>query len=127
MDSKNWTERDMWIDICGSLCYYSKANDKRLVLLDSHHLHGATVTLLAESARKFAFQIQTHHIEHSGDELQTFAFAGPSAEDTSQWLQFLKAAARKGASTMRLGPGAAKALQDYKLTVKNQRLKVDPG
>jgi len=127
-DIKNWIERDMWIGANGSLCYYSKANEKRLVLLDSHHLYGATITSLTESARNFAFQVQAPNVEHAGEEVQTFAFAGPSAEDTSQWLKFLRAAARKeNVPTMRFGPGAAKALQEYKLSVKNRRLKVEPG
>merc|ERR1712139_306125 len=46
MDEKEWLQRDMWIANNHSLCYYSQAEGKRLVYLDSHHLHGAEITEL---------------------------------------------------------------------------------
>merc|ERR1719454_856080 len=75
MDRDQWLHRDMWISSNGSLCYYSQLEGKKLVLLDSHHLHGAEIVPEIRAARPNAFQIKTTHIEHSGDEIQVFTFA----------------------------------------------------
>jgi len=128
MDAAAWNQRDMWVANNGSLCYYSKAENSRLVLLDSHHLYGATVTAQNKSARENTFEITTCHVESSDSGAQIFVFAGVTPEDTILWLKVLKARARMEAiPTMHLGLGVARALDAYKLAVKNRRIKVEAG
>lgn len=127
-DPAEWLQRDMWIANNGSLCYYSQVENKRLVLLDSHHLYGSQISYLQKSARPNALQIKTTHIEAPGDQPQVYTFAAPSPDEAAKWLQFLTAASRMEVMpTMNLGPDVAQALEHYKMTVKNRRMKVDAG
>lgn len=128
MDAAEWLQRDMWIANNGSLCYYSQREETRLVILDSHHLHGADITKLVKSGRQYAFKIDTKHIEAPGDGPVAYFFAGESAEDTEKWMQYLMAASRMEVMpTMKLGASVAQAASRYKLTVKNRRQNVAKG
>merc|ERR1719446_935953 len=90
-DNAMWLQRDMWVANNGSLCYFSIADSKRLVLLDSHRLHEAEITMLpkeANSAKEFAFEIKCSALET--DQEETYTFAAQSEEDVADWMRHLK-------------------------------------
>jgi len=128
-DAKNpahWLKRDMWISANGSLCYFSLKENKRLVLLDGHSVNGMVIRKFEGGAMADAFQIKTKpdHDDHDDDVHDVSTFACESAAECQKWMQALEKVKESLMGTMRLGGNMAQDLRQFKLTVKNRRLKV---
>jgi len=127
-DASQWLQRDMWVANNGSLCYFSQKDNKRLVLLDAHRLHGAQIDATSGTAKEFAFQIKCDAPEGEDGDGVVLQFAAESQDDLQIWLGYLSAAANMDAMpTMRLGASFGSDLKCYKLSVKNRRMKVEEG
>jgi hypothetical protein len=123
-DHASWLQRDMWVANNGSLCYFSQADMKRLVLLDSHRLHCAEISKVSGLARDPAIKIKCNLDE--ADDAHEFLFAADSAEEGDKWLHYLVAAAAMDMMpTMKLGEKFNEHLTIFKVAVKNRRMKVD--
>merc|ERR1712048_296941 len=82
-DAGHWYERDMWIANNGSLCYFSQRENKRLVLIDQHHLAHAEITKYDGGVKDNAFQVKMKH-DHDED-FDLAIFAGKSPDDYNAW------------------------------------------
>merc|ERR1719401_1495467 len=113
----------MWIAQNGSLCYFSKKEDKRLVLLDAHHLPMAIITRFENGAKEHAFIIKTKpdHDEHDDHEHDATILACDSELDYEAWIHACKRSKEEMIQTMKLGANMAGDLRKFKLNVKNRR------
>jgi len=124
-DSTHWLKRDMWVACNGSLCYFSIKENKRLVLLDGSKLAGARLTPMEKAARQFSFMIScTNEDDHEQDIMM--CFSSENAEEYAKWSQLLTAAVNLDGvmQTMRLGGEVAAEIRQFRLNVKNRRMKV---
>ncbi|CAK8999786.1 Kinesin-like protein KIF13B [Durusdinium trenchii] len=137
----HWLKRDMWVACDGSLCYFSIKENKRLVLLDGVKLAGAKVENLSCKARDFAFKLDCiNSDDHEQDICMCFS-AESEAEyqlldpegltkrcgcDTRKWRSLLSQATNLDGAmqTIRLGGVVADELKQFRLAVKNRRMKV---
>jgi hypothetical protein len=126
MEPTQWLIRDMWINANRNLCYFSQKEHKRLVLVDAHKMSSALIEVVQERyAREFVFKLT---ITSEGDDRgrAELFFAAESNEDRDRWIGFIRRCAQINvAQTMKLGADLAKNLQDFRLTVRNRRMKVD--
>jgi hypothetical protein len=119
-DASAWLQRDMWLANNGSLCYFSKKDNKRLVLLDGGKLHHAEVTPVRESARDNAFKIQCK------EEEEDFTFAAAAPEELAEWMRLLQhSSAMDAMPTVRLGRSFGMDLKNFMLSVRNRRMKIE--
>jgi hypothetical protein len=125
-DPSHWLLRDMWIAQNGSMCYFSHKEDKRLVLLDAHHLSTSDVTRFDDGVKKPAFMIKTKpdHDDHEHDEHDTYIFACETEDDYNTWVASYEKVKHEVVRTMKMGENLAQELRSFKVTVKNRRLKV---
>ncbi|CAE7257301.1 PHKG2 [Symbiodinium natans] len=124
-DPTHWLKRDMWVAFNGSLCYFSIKENKRLVLVDGSKLTGAKVTPLVGAAREYAFRLQCYnHDEHEKD--VNIGFSAESPEEYTKWTGLLMHTANMDGAiqTMRLGGDVAAEIKQFRLNVKNRRMKV---
>jgi len=124
-DPTHWLKRDMWVAFNGSLCYFSIKENKRLVLVDGSKLTGAKVTPLVGAAREYAFRLQCYtHDEHEKD--VNMCFSAESPEEYTKWTGLLMHTANMDGAiqTMRLGGDVAAEIKQFRLNVKNRRMKV---
>jgi hypothetical protein len=126
-DVNHWLLRDMWIAQNGSMCYFSRKEDKRLVLLDAHHLSTANVTRFDGGVKTPAFMIKTKpdHDDHEHDEHDTFIFGCESEDDYNLWVASYEQVKHEVVRTMKLGENFAKDVREFKVSVKNRRIKVE--
>lgn len=122
-DPSHWLRRDMWIATNGSLCYFSLHEDKRLVLLNAHHMHSARISKVTDGALEHAFMIETkpEHDDHDDHEHDEFVFACESDYDYSEWVRALDKAQHEVLRTMALGGNMAQELRNFRLRVRNRR------
>jgi serine/threonine protein kinase len=126
-DDTAWIKRDMWIAHNHSLCYFSKKEDKRLVLIDGKMLSTASLQKTPGFAKAFAFEVKTKSDAEEGGE-DVFRLAAESAQELTQWMDKLSKTGRlEMMVTMKLGSQMAADIDAFKLTVKNRRMKVDEG
>jgi len=128
-DGSQWLQRDMWVANNGSLCYFSQKDDKRVVLLDAHHMHDAEIKRIqSRLAKENAFEIITHATGGDDDEGASFVFAAESLDDLEGWVGYLTEAAHmETMPSMRLDASFGQHLMKYKVSVKNRRMKVETG
>jgi len=118
----NWLQRDMWITNIGSLCYYSLKENKRLVLLDPHRLHGANIAAIKGAAYDYAFQVK-YHTDDGGEEV--LVFGCDTAGNLQMWMRVLQAISQMDTvPTFNLGAQYVQERALYKISVKNRRMKV---
>lgn len=120
----HWLKRDMWVAFNGSLCYFSIKENKRLVLVDGSRLTGAKVTKIS-GARDNAFRLDcAAHDEHEKD--INICFSAESPEEYAKWTGLLMHTANMDGAiqTMRLGKDVAADIKEFRLSVKNRRMKV---
>jgi serine/threonine protein kinase len=120
----NWLKRDMWLAKNGSLCYHSMKEDKQLILIDGHHLGNGTITEISGAAVEHALKID---IEPDQDETEhhSIIFACETPENMQAWKTAFEQAKMLAVQTMKLGASVALELKEFRLNVKNRRLKVD--
>mmetsp|Transcript_48011 Transcript_48011/g.135643 ORF Transcript_48011/g.135643 Transcript_48011/m.135643 type:complete len:670 (-) Transcript_48011:25-2034(-) len=124
-DPAHWLQRDMWISGNGSLCYFSKREGRRLVLVDADHVSTADLARLECSAKDPAFTLRTRL---DRDELEGgYTFACDSLADYVAWVDAIERVKADVMRTMTLGPVVAQDLHNFKLAVKNRRMKVSHG
>lgn len=125
-DAGQFIKRDMWIAHNHSLCYFSVKENKRLVLLDGAKLNHAVIELLEGCARDFAFKA-TIKAEDETDAKDTVAvFAAESEQERKDWTMKLKEAGKLDIFvTMKLGEKMADELKEFRLAVKNRRIKIE--
>ncbi|CAJ1455094.1 unnamed protein product [Effrenium voratum] len=124
-EKTHWLKRDMWVAFNGSLCYFSIKENKRLVLVDGSKLAGAKVSPLTGAARDFAFRLECmNQDEHEKD--VNLCFSAESPEEFSKWTGLLIHSANMDGAiqTMRLGGDVAAEIKQFRLNVKNRRIKV---
>eukprot|EP00439_Symbiodinium_sp_Y106_P075182 s275_g14.t2 len=124
-DATHWLKRDMWVACDGSLCYFSIKENKRLVLLDGIKISGAKVTTLPNAAREFAFQLDCVNSDDHEKDI-SMCFSAESEQEYQKWRSLLSQASNlEGAmQTIRLGGAVADELKQFRLAVKNRRMKV---
>mmetsp|Transcript_6557 Transcript_6557/g.14185 ORF Transcript_6557/g.14185 Transcript_6557/m.14185 type:complete len:691 (-) Transcript_6557:51-2123(-) len=124
-DPTHWLKRDMWVAFNGSLCYFSIKENKRLVLLDGIKISGAKVTTLPNAAREFAFQLDCVNSDDHEKDI-SMCFSAESEQEYQKWRSLLSQASNlEGAmQTIRLGGAVADELKQFRLAVKNRRMKV---
>lgn len=120
-DDKEWLQRDMWITNNGSLCYFSQAEDKRLVLVDGHRLAHATVTKCMDSVRDHSFQLQMAP-EHDGGDPDCHVLACETSGEYHKWTTALERIKYAVVFTMHLGTQMAADVTQFKLTIRNRRI-----
>uniref|UniRef100_A0A7S1AFF4 Protein kinase domain-containing protein n=1 Tax=Noctiluca scintillans TaxID=2966 RepID=A0A7S1AFF4_NOCSC len=122
-DPTQWLKRDMWIAANGSLCYFSHQEDTSVVLLDSEMLIGSKMKVFPQGAIKHAFQIVVP--EKYAGERQVIVFGAENEKEIKKWIvQLTRAVTLNMEMTMRLGSHTAKELKEFKLSVKNRRMRV---
>jgi serine/threonine protein kinase len=122
-DPAQWLARDMWIANNRSLCYYSKAEEKRLVMLDAHKLQTAKITRVSGLAKDNAFQIECDSEDDAG---KLFVFAGRNSEESDAWYEYLGLVSKMDIMpTMRLGASIVSDLNAFRCEVKNRRMKIE--
>lgn len=88
--SDHWLQRDMWLARDGSLCYFSKKENRGLVLLDAGRVMNSTVHRLdSDSVQPHAFQILSEVFEAT-------TLAAESDEQLQSWMKKLKAVSSEG-------------------------------
>jgi len=124
-DATHWLKRDMWVACDGSLCYFSIKENKRLVLLDGIKMAGAKVTSLPSSARDFAFRLDCINSDDHEKDI-TMCFSAETDQEHQKWRSLLSQASNLDGAmqTMRLGGAVADELKQFRLAVKNRRMKV---
>jgi len=126
-EEKDWLKRDFWINTNGSLCYFSQRENKRLVLEDGERMTLVTVVPFKEGVRDYAFQLQMQpeHGTEAHPELDVHVLACETELDYRKWTHVLEHVQKYTMMfTMHLGQKMASDAKDYKLTVRNRRLKV---
>jgi len=98
MNAEHWLKREMWIAKNGSLCYFSKKENRILMYQNADDLRDATLRVLSpsESAQDYAFEINLPPRDNM--EFEPCIFAGESEKDMNQWIaqfQSLRAASPK--------------------------------
>merc|ERR1719356_909843 len=85
-----WIQRDMWIAHNHSLCYFSKKEEKRLVLIDAVKLNTANITVVkGKSAKNHAFEIQIKRDEDDS-QLDVMRLAAENDSVMKEWIRKLK-------------------------------------
>jgi len=121
----DWTRTDMWIASNGSLCYFSYQESKRLVLLDCAQLSYAKIFKYEGGARPNAFEVRIKQ-EGDDDNHDSVYFACETPDDYEQWTTKLQNTINMDIiKTMQLGQKMAEDINEFKLTVKNRRMKVE--
>lgn len=121
-DPSHWIIRDMWLAANSSLCYYSQKESKGLVLIDAEKLTGAVIEEQKGAAKEHAIRIESK--ASAEEKMDKVYLAFETREELMKW----KAALEGGASlefSFRLGEEMAEACAQFKLAVRNRRLKVD--
>jgi len=124
-DATHWLKRDMWVACDGSLCYFSIKESKRLVLLDGIKMAGAKVTHMPTAAREFAFKLDcVNNDDHEKD--ISMCFSAESEQEYQKWRSLLSQTSNMDGAmqTIRLGGAVADELKQFRLAVKNRRMKV---
>jgi serine/threonine protein kinase len=125
-NSEHWIKRDMWIAHNHSLCYYSQKEGKKLVLIDAVKLGTAIISKSDGNARACSFEVKTESEQDDGRD--TMGFAAESEEELKAWMQMLKQAAKMDLLvTMKLGKQMEDDLKEFRLNVRNRRLKIEDG
>lgn len=121
----HWLKRDMWVACDGSLCYFSIKENKRLVLLDGVKLAGAKVENLSCKARDFAFKLDCINSDDHEQDI-CMCFSAESEAEYQKWRSLLSQATNLDGAmqTIRLGGVVADELKQFRLAVKNRRMKV---
>jgi hypothetical protein len=123
-DKEHWIKRDMWIGHNHSLCYYSQKEGKKLVLIDCQRLASAMMTKSPEGStfREFAFEVS---VDDDNEGRVQLGFAAESSEEMDEWMKFLKQAGRMNLLvTMKLGAQMEADLKEFRLNVRNRRMKI---
>lgn len=124
-DPNHWIKRDMWIAHNHSLCYYSKKEDKKLVLIDGPKLTTSTLKKTSGCAKDFAFEIRTASDEDT-NATNIIGLAAESEQELKDWLDKLgKVKQLDMVVTFKLGSKMADDLKAFKINVSNRRMKVD--
>jgi len=119
---EHWIRRNMWIAQNHSLCYFSKKENKKLVLIDGSKLATATFEPLKDAARQFAFRCAVSEDKES----DVFGLAAESQEEMDQWISHLKGSGKNQMLiTFQLGAKLAEDLKAFRITIQNRRQKVD--
>eukprot|EP00928_Gymnodinium_smaydae_P062682 TRINITY_DN46493_c0_g1_i1.p1 TRINITY_DN46493_c0_g1~~TRINITY_DN46493_c0_g1_i1.p1 ORF type:complete len:665 (+),score=86.08 TRINITY_DN46493_c0_g1_i1:48-1997(+) len=120
----SWDKRDMWISGDHNLCYYSIKECKRLILLEHVALRRATLHECSESTKPHVFQINVKQVGKERD-TDTHTFACNSADEMIMWITTLQNVIKLEAdATVRLGHKLNVGIANFKLTVKNKRMKL---
>jgi len=124
-DAAHWLKRDMWVACDGSLCYFSIKENKRLVLLDGVKLAGAKVENMTSGARQFAFKLDCINSDDHEQDI-CMCFSAESEAEYGKWRSLLSQATNLDGAmqTIRLGGAVADELKQFRLAVKNRRMKV---
>jgi hypothetical protein len=118
---EHWLKRDMWLNRNGSLCYHSLKEDKRLILIDGNQLSSGEMSLFSGGAIQPAIEVKVSvSVEH-----ETYILGCESREDYVAWTRAFESARLLQMQTFQLGPSLAVQLKEFRLAVKNRRLKVD--
>lgn len=128
-DGKQWLQRDMYVTNLGKLCYFSHKENKRLVLIDAHKMHGAKIEPVKGAFHTNAFSITPiEHGHQEGADDTKFVFAGESEAATQEWLTILEETSHMDAMpTFNLGDSFNQERVQYHISVKNRRMKVTGG
>jgi hypothetical protein len=128
-DAAAWLQRDMWIANNGSLCYFSQRDEKKLVLINHHKLSKADIKPASGAAKDNAFSISCSTGDaEEGSQRLCFMFAADSPADLKKWIRILKSsAATEVCPTNHFGNSFNLHLKQFKLLVKNRRMKVEGG
>jgi len=121
-----WLQRDMWITPTGSLCYFSLKQNKRLILIDAHHIHGAVISLFKGGAFPHAFQIETKpdHDDHEHHEKDVAIFGCGNVDDLNVWMKNLEQVRDDCMQTLRIDKNMADELRNFKREARNRRMHV---
>lgn len=120
MKAEDYLKRDFWLSANGCLCYFSKKENRALVLLDSQLVKGGTITRLPmeNTAMPYVFELKPFE---EGIERHPEYFAAESAEKLDKWLQTFESVQntdlRKTANF--------RDVKAFRLRVRNQRKAVD--
>mmetsp|Transcript_11962 Transcript_11962/g.21913 ORF Transcript_11962/g.21913 Transcript_11962/m.21913 type:complete len:682 (+) Transcript_11962:128-2173(+) len=124
-NKEHWIKRDMWIAHNHSLCYYSKKENKRLVLIDGTKLQQAMFEPSTGHTQENAFKIKISSDEE-GVEPETYHLAAESKDELDQWMKKLKQTGKMELLvTMKLGKQMQDDLVAFRIAVKNRRMKVE--
>lgn len=121
---EHWLGRDMWLAGNGSLCYHSLKEDKLLILVDGHHLATAEVSLFRGGAYDHAIEIKVAADQDAQEHADLF-FGCATQEDYEGWMRAFESARYMAVKTMNLGHSIAGELRNFRLGVKNRRIKVN--
>merc|ERR1712151_303242 len=89
-DNSCWLLRDVYISAEGSLCYFSKRENKRLIIMDAHEISQCEIIEFKCSSKAHAFEMRFPTERFDG---QGFArFACESNKDSRTWIAYLKQA-----------------------------------
>lgn len=118
MRPEDWLKRDFWLSKNGGLCYFSKKENRALVLLDSTLVKCAVLTPLTEknAGVPWAFEVRLPAFE-DGIESKPEYFAAVSEEELTTWLKMFNTAQitdiRKTANF--------RDIKAFRLRIRNQR------
>ncbi|CAK9033388.1 unnamed protein product [Durusdinium trenchii] len=117
----HWLKRDMWVACDGSLCYFSIKENKRLVLLDGVKLAGAKDDHEQDICMCFSAESEAEY-----QLLDPEGLTKRCGCDTRKWRSLLSQATNLDGAmqTIRLGGVVADELKQFRLAVKNRRMKV---
>jgi len=86
----HWFQREMWVSKNGSLCYYSKKQEKNLIYYNHADLEHCTLRELPPSsaALENAFEVKLKQVD--GCDFEPGVFAADTPELRQQWMRELK-------------------------------------
>jgi hypothetical protein len=90
MKADHWFQREMWISKNGSLCYYSKKQQKKLIYYNHVDLESCTVEELppGSAAVEYAFEVKLRQVH--GCEFEPGIFAAGTPELRRRWMKELQ-------------------------------------
>jgi hypothetical protein len=128
-DKRDYMRQDMWITAANSLCYFSHTEEKRLVLIDGKGMSQAEIKKFegptCEDFKGLCFTVKFRK-ESEVEEFEQMLFACEDKAGLDAWTSHLKNAVNMEAMPrFQLGANMAKDLIEFRLTVKNRRLKAE--
>lgn len=96
MVMKHWLLREMWISKNGSLCYFSKKENRNLIYYESNDIQGAAFARVRTDASVLPYTFEIMLEPEDGCEFEPKYFAADSDEDCQAWLTELERATTIG-------------------------------
>eukprot|EP00397_Hematodinium_sp_SG-2012_P018589 GEMP01019050.1.p1 GENE.GEMP01019050.1~~GEMP01019050.1.p1 ORF type:complete len:629 (+),score=124.86 GEMP01019050.1:148-2034(+) len=122
MKETDWLKRDFWLTTNGGLCYFSKKENRALVLLDSSLVKCATFSAIPDgkAAVPWAFEVKLPWTEE-GIERKPECFSAENSDARDTWLKMFE---RTQVTDVRKTANF-RDMKAFRLRIRNQRKVVD--